>query len=74
VRLLSLVPARGLVVMSVDGDTSLPARLLPSAAQLRGARSFEVRRGLVCGALIGADLLRPFEELSAIVEEEDGRR
>ena len=71
VRLLSLVPARGLVVDSVGGDATelplvLPVRTGPSPA----GRTLDVRLGVVCGALLGADLLRPFEELSAIVEDE----
>ena len=70
VRLLSLVPARGLVVESVDGDaTGLPLELPVRTERVPLVRTLEVRLGVVCGALLGADLLRPFEELSAIVED-----
>lgn len=72
VRLLSLVPARGLVVVSVEGDaTSMPLVLPASMAGSPTVRTLEVRLGVVCSALLGADLLRPFEELSAIVEDEE---
>jgi hypothetical protein len=72
VRLLSLVPARGLVVESVGGDaTGLPLVLPVRTQRLPVVRALEVRLGVVCGALLGADLLRPFEEVSAIVEDED---
>lgn len=72
VRLLSLVPARGLVVESVDGDaTGLPLVLPVRTERFPSVRTLEVRLGVVCGALLGADLLRPFEELTAIVEDED---
>jgi hypothetical protein len=72
VRLLSLVPARGLVVQSVTGDApGLPLVLPVRTGRRPVVRTLEVRLGVVCGALLGADLLRPFEELSAIVEDED---
>ncbi len=72
VRLLSLVPARGLVAQSVDGDAAgLPLVLPPRAGRSAAVRTLELRLSVICGALIGADLLRPFEELSAIVEDED---
>jgi hypothetical protein len=77
VRLLSLVPARGLVVESVTGTTSTGASVgLPVVLPLRterppAARTLVVRLGVICGALLGADLLTPFEELSAIVEDEE---
>ena len=72
VRLLSLVPSRGLVVESVGGDaTGLPLVLPVPTGGPPVVRTLEVRLSVVCGALRGADLLRPFEELSAIVEDED---
>jgi hypothetical protein len=72
VRLLSLVPARGLVVQSVSGDASgMPVVLPVRSGRSPGVRTLQVRLGVVCGALLGADLLTPFEELSAIVEDED---
>ena len=73
VRLLSLVPARGLVVLSVDGATARLPLVLPSpTGRFATTRTLEVRLGVVCGALLGgADLLTPFEEVSAIVEDED---
>lgn len=70
-RLLSLVPARGLVVESVAGDASgLPLLLPRPAGGLVVERTLEVRLAVVCGALIGVDRARPFEELSAIVEDD----
>lgn len=70
VRLLSLVPARGLVVEQVGGDaTGLPLELPVRTERRPLVRTLELRLGVVCGALLGADLLRPFEELSAIVED-----
>jgi hypothetical protein len=72
IRLLSLIPARGLVVQSVAGDaTGLPIVLPVRTGRFAVVRTLEVRLAVVCGALLGADLLRPFEELSAIVEDED---
>ena len=72
VRLLSLVPARGLVVESLGGDaTGLPLVLPVRTGRTPVVRTLEVRLAVICGALLGADLLRPFEELSAIVEDED---
>jgi hypothetical protein len=71
VRLLSVVPARGLGVLSIDGD---PARLpvvLPAPTGRPTVRTLEVRLGVICGALLGADLLAPFEKFSAIVEDGD---
>lgn len=71
-RLLSLVPSRGLVVLSVDGEQDrLPVVLPARTRRFPDVQTLEVRLGLVCGALVGADLLRPFEELSLIVEEDD---
>lgn len=71
VRLLSLVPARGLVVEQVGGDaTGLPLVLPVRTERPPAVRTLEVRLGVVCGALLGADLLRPFEELAVIVEDE----
>ena len=65
-------PARGLVVQSVSGDaTGLPLVLPVRTGRLPVVRTLQVRLGVVCSALLGADLLRPFEELSAIVEDED---
>ena len=70
-RLLSLVPARGLVVRSVAGDASVLPLVLPvPPGRSPVVRTLEVRLGVICGALLGADLLRPFEEVSAIVEDE----
>ena len=72
VRLLSLVPARGLVVQSVGGDADGLPLVLPARTGRRPVvRTVDVRLGVICGALLGADLLRPFEELSAIVEDAD---
>ncbi len=72
VQLLSLLPARGLQVVSVDGrQDRLPIDLTPRRGGSQGARRLEVRLVVSCSALLGADLLRPFEELSAIVESED---
>lgn len=72
VHLLSLIPARGLVVLSVDGDAARPPVVLPvGTGGGPSARTLEVRLGVGCGALIGADLLTPFEELSAVVEDGD---
>jgi hypothetical protein len=72
VRLLSLIPARGLRVLSVDGDPApMPLVLPPQTGRLPSVRTLDVRLGVLCGALLGADLLSPFEELSAIVESED---
>lgn len=69
VRLLSLIPARGLVVLSIDGGaTELPV-LLPAGSPSR--RRFDLRVGVVCVALVGVYPLRPFEEMSAVVEDED---
>lgn len=71
VRLLSLVPARGLVVQSVGGDaTSLPLLLPVRTGRSPAVRTLELRLSVICGALLGADLLAPFEELVAIVEDE----
>ena len=71
-RLLSLVPAQGLVVQSVSGDDpGLPLVLPVRTERSPVVRTLEVRLAIVCGALLGADPLRPFEELSAIVEDED---
>lgn len=72
VRLLSLIPARGLQVVSVDGDRDqLPVLLPPQTGRSPVVRSLEVRLVVLCSALLGADLLTPFEELSAIVEADD---
>jgi hypothetical protein len=72
VRLLSLVPARGLVVLSVDGAaTGLPLDLPVPTEGSPAVRTLELRLGVVCGALLGADLLTPFEEVAAIVEDGD---
>lgn len=72
-RLLSLVPARGLQVQSLDGGSGRLPVVLPAARSRRSApaRTFEVRLVVLCSALRSADLLTPFEELSAIVETED---
>jgi hypothetical protein len=71
-RLLSLIPARGLRVESVDGDPALLPILLPSrSGRSTTVRTLEVRLVVSCSALLGADLLTPFEQLSAIVEDED---
>ncbi len=71
-RLLSLVPARGLQVQSVDGDPArLPVEIPPQGGRAPDLRTLEVRLVVLCSALRGTDLLTPFEELAAIVEAED---
>jgi hypothetical protein len=66
-----VVPSRGLVVESVAGGASgLPLGLPVPPGRSPVVRTLEVRLGVICGALLGADLLRPFEEVSAIVEDE----
>jgi hypothetical protein len=71
-RLLSLIPARGLMVESVDGEPArLPIVLPARAGRSATVRTLEVRLVVLCSALLGADLLTPFEELSAIVEDAD---
>ena len=70
-RLLSLVPARGLVVEQVAGDAPGLPLVLPATDGRPEVRRLEVRLGVICGALLGADLLAPFEELAAIVEDTD---
>ena len=75
VRLLSLIPARGLRVLSIDGvEDRLPLVLPPQAGRRPVVRTLEVRLGVLCSALLGSDLLTPFEELSAIVEADDYSR
>ena len=70
VRLLSLVPARGLVLETVGGRPPGSPLFLPVRSwRAPRAQTLEVRLGVVCGALLGADLLSPFEELVAIVED-----
>ena len=70
-RLLSLVPARGLVVGTIAGDaTGLPI-VLPTSSGRPTTRTLELRLSVICSALLGADLLSPFEELVAIVEDAD---
>jgi hypothetical protein len=72
VRLLSLIPARGLRVLTVDGvEDRLPVVLPPQTGRRPVVRTLEVRVVVLCGALLGADLLAPFEQVSAIVEAED---
>ena len=71
-RLLSLVPARGLVLERIDGRAPGAPLFLPVRSwRAPRAQTLEVRLGVVCGALFGADLLAPFEELVAIVEDAD---
>jgi len=71
-RLLSLVPARGMRVRSVDGDPAVMPVVLPARTQRAASvRTLDVRLEVSCSALLGADLLTPFEALSAIVEDED---
>jgi hypothetical protein len=71
-RLLSLIPARGLRVQSIDGDPArLPVVLPARSARAATVRTLEVRLVVLCSALLGADLLTPFEEVAAIVEAED---
>ncbi len=70
-RLLSLVPARGLRVRSVDGDPAPMPLVLPARAAGAAVRSLEVRVEVSCSALLGADRLVPLEALTAIVEDED---
>jgi hypothetical protein len=75
VRLLSLIPARGLSVLTTDGaDDRFPIVLPPQTGRRPVVRTLEVRLGVLCSALRGSDLLTPFEQLSAIVEAEDRSR
>ena len=61
------------VVESVGGAaTGLPVVLPPGERRTASVTTLELRLRVVCSALLGADLLSPFEELAAIVED-DGR-
>ena len=75
VRLLSLVPARGLRLLSVDGaEDVLPVVLPPQTGRRPVVRTLEVRLDVLCSALRGSDLLTPFEQVSAILEADDYSR
>lgn len=74
-HLLSLIPSRGLRVRTVDGvEDRLPVVLPPSTGGRPEVRTLEVRLVVECSALLNADLLAPFEQLSAIVAVEDHSR
>jgi hypothetical protein len=71
-RLVSLTPSRGMVVLTVDGESGVrPVPLPPASSAPSQTRSLDVVLGLTCAALISTDALRPFEQLALGVD--DGR-
>ena len=74
-RLASLFFGRGLVVLSIDGQTdALPLPLPPATDSGATVLALEVVLGLDCGAILSTPPLRPLEEVSVVVDDGSGFR
>jgi len=74
-RLTSLFFGRGLVVLSIDGQSdALPLPLPPASDGRPSVLALDVVLGLDCGAILSTPPLRPLEEVSIVVDSEGSGR